>query len=96
MEIQDDGVGENFMVRKPPVYFKQEELEGPHSGYIEEEETDDEEGRSEERRLKMQSSKVSTTPIKSVRSSLLFITQSCRLVCVWDGASQYKLSDFLC
>lgn len=44
----------------------------------------------------MQSSKVSTTPIKSVRSSLPFITQSCRHVCVWDGASQYKLSDFLC
>lgn len=44
----------------------------------------------------MQSRKVSTTPIKSVRSSLLFITQSCRHVCVWDRVSQYKLSDFLC
>lgn len=64
------------------VFFEQEELEGPQSGYSEEEETGDEEGRSEERRLKMQSSNVSPTPIKSVRSSLLFITQSCRRVCV--------------
>lgn len=57
-------------------FFKQEELKRPQSGYGEEEEAGEEEGGSEDRQLKTQHSEVSPTPTKSVRSSLLFITQS--------------------
>lgn len=78
IKVKDDGVGEaspqsaQFII----FFFKQEELKRPQSGYSEEEETGDEEGGSEERQLKTQRSEVSPTPIKSVRSGLLFITQS--------------------
>lgn len=57
-------------------FLKQEELKRPQSGSSEEKQTGDEEGRREERQLKTQRSKVPPTPIKSVRSSLLFITES--------------------
>lgn len=77
IQVKDDGVGETFPQSALCFFFfKQEELKRPQSGYSEEEETGDEEGRSEERQLKTQRSEASPTPIKSVRSSLLFITQS--------------------
>lgn len=91
MEVKDVGVGGNLPQSAFFFFFFKQELERPQSGYSEEEETGDEEGRSEERQLKMQNSKVSATPIKSVRSSLLFITQSWRHVCVcgtwWAGTN---------
>lgn len=88
IQVKDDGVGETFPQSALFFFFKQEELKRPQSGYREEEETGDEEGRSEERQLKTQRGEASPTPIKSVRGSLLFITQSCMCVCVCVGQSE--------
>lgn len=55
--------------------FVQAELERPQSSYGAEEEIDDEdEGGSEKRRLRTESSRVSLTPTQPVRNSLLFLT----------------------
>lgn len=89
--------------------FVQAELERPQSSHGEEEESGDEdeveeqEGRSEKRQFSTQSSRVSLSPTQPVRSSLLFLMgqhdeRRAEDVFVYNVSyevSQTKLNDFL-
>lgn len=66
----------------------QADLEGLQSGTGEEEDTGDEEGRSEKRQLKMKSRRLSLTPTTSVRTV-------CWSEAVSHEVSQTKLTDSL-
>lgn len=73
-------------------FILQAELERPQSGTGEEEDTGDEEGRSEKRQLKMKSRRVSLTPTTSVRT---VCWSEHRAEAVSHEVSQTKLTDSL-